>query len=223
MRKTKSPNAFQSLLDNIYLESVRRGPAVTFLAMAIVSGGVAWLIYSYLIEPSVVTNREYRQDVARKELENKKTETMLASEPQFRAQFKKVVDLYDEAKPLLPEETEVSEVLSQVEAAAQRNNVTLTGLQAVKQSVKATATAEKLCEREIPSVVTGAYPQVVRFFDDVSRMPRILLIRDYSIDSQKNNAVSAGFTLMAYHAPPPAEMPALPKDLALLNQESEKR
>ncbi len=220
MKKNRNSNAFGSVIDSIYLESVRRGAFVSFLVMAIISGGVGYLIFTYLIEPSIATNREDRRRVAAKELENKKTETMLAGETQFRAQFKKVVDLYDQAKPLLPEETEVSDVLGQVEAAAKRNNVTLTGLQAVKQSVKS-PTAAKLYEREIPAVVTGSYPQVVRFFSDISRMPRILLIRDYSVVSLKNS-VSAGFTLVAYHAPPPAEMPKLPTDLAL-NQGDEQK
>ena len=213
MKKNRNSNAFESAIDGIYLESIRRGTFLTVLVTAVISAGVGYLIYSYLIAGTITSNLEYRQQVAAKELENKKTETMLASEPQFRAQFKKVADLYDEAKPLLPEETEVSDVLGQVEATAQRNNVTLTGLLAVKQSVKSTAAA-KLYEREIPAVVTGTYPQVVRFFADISRMPRILLIRDYSVVSMKSS-VSAGFTLVAYHAPPPAEMPGLPKDIAL--------
>jgi Tfp pilus assembly protein PilO len=104
--------------------------------------------------------------------------------------------------------------------AAQRNGVTLTGLKAVKDSVKS-PTAEKLYEREIPAMVTGPYPQVVHFFGDISRMPRILLVRDFSFVSLKTN-VSAGFTLVAYHAPPPAEMPAIPADLAM-NKETEQR
>ena len=79
--------------------------------------------------------------------------------------------------------------------------------------------AAKLFEREIPAVVTGPYPQVVRFFDDISKMPRILFIRDYSIGSMRDS-VTAGFTLVAYHAPPPAEMPALPADLAQIVENS---
>jgi hypothetical protein len=54
----------------------------------------------------------------------------------------------------------------------------------------------------------------VRFLTDISRMPRILLVRNYSVVSMKDT-VSAGFTLVAYHAPPPAEMPAIPADLAV--------
>ena len=119
----------------------------------------------------------------------------------------------------MPEETEVSDVLGQVEMAAKRNGLTLTGLQAVKESVKSPS-AEKLYEREIPAVVTGPYPQVVHFFADISHMPRILLVRDFSITSGKSN-VSAGFTLVAYHAPPPAEMPKVPENMAM-NTEAQK-
>jgi Tfp pilus assembly protein PilO len=199
---------------------MRRGPVVTFLVMAVLCIGLGYLIYSYLLVDYLTSARTYRQQVLNKEIENKKTEALLEGEEQFRAQFKKVANLFQDAKPLLPEETEVSDVLGQVEAAAQRNGVTLTGLLAVKQSVKS-PTAAKLYEREIPAVVTGSYPQVVRFFSDISRMPRILLVRDYSVASLKNS-VSAGFTLVAYHAPPPAEMPGLPKDLAMMTNNEQK-
>src|SRR4051812_29097383 len=126
MKKGNKPSAFESVVDGVYRESVRRGPFLTIFVMAAISIGIGYLLYSYLLDPYIASNSEYKREVAAKELENDKTEKTLANEPQFRAQFKKVVDLYGEAKPLLPEETEVSDVLGQVEAAAQRNNVTLT-------------------------------------------------------------------------------------------------
>jgi Tfp pilus assembly protein PilO len=214
MERRKNIGGGQSVLDGIYVESMRRGPVVTLLVMSILCAGLGYVIYNYLIADYLTSAHNYRSQVLQKEIENKKTEALLEGEEQFRAQFKKVASLFDDAKPLLPEETEVSDVLGQVEAAAQRNGVTLTGLLAVKQSVKSPSAA-KLYEREIPAVVTGSYPQVVRFFSDISRMPRILLVRDYSVASLRNS-VSAGFTLVAYHAPPPAEMPGLPKDLAMV-------
>jgi len=201
-------------------EAMRHGPVITFAIMAAISIGVGYLLYSYFLSGWVESNEQYRQTVVKKEAENRKTEKLLAGEQHYRAEFKKIVDLYNEAKPLLPQETEVSDVLGQVEMAAQRNGVTLTGLKAVKDSVKS-PTAEKLYEREIPAMVTGPYPQVVHFFGDISRMPRILLVRDFSFVSLKTN-VSAGFTLVAYHAPPPAEMPAIPADLAM-NKETAQR
>ena len=144
MKKAKKSNTFEGIIDGIYLESVRRGPFLTIFVMAAISIGLGYFLYTSFIDPYIVSNSEYRREVAAKELENEKTERTLANETQFRAQFKKVVDLYGEAKPLLPEETEVSDVLGQVEAAAQRNNVTLTGLLAVKQSVKS-ASASSHC------------------------------------------------------------------------------
>ncbi len=211
MRKAQK-SSLSSFGDGVVNESARHGPIITLAVMAAISIGVGYMLHSYFLAGWSQSNEEYRAQVVRKEVENAKTERMLEAEPHFRSEFKKIVDLYDEAKPLLPQETEVSEVLGQVETAAQRNGVTLTGLMAVKDSVKSPS-AEKLYEREIPALVRGPYPRVVSFFADISRMPRILLVQDFSVVSLKTD-VSAGFTLVAYHAPPPAEMPAIPADLA---------
>ncbi len=218
MRKVQR-SSLGSIGDGILNESSRHGPIITLAVMTAISVGLGYLFYGYFLAGWAQSTDEYRLQVARKEAENAKTERMLESEPQFRTEFKKIVDLYDEAKPLLPQETEVSDVLGQVEMAAQRNGVTLRGLMAVKESIKS-PNAEKLYEREIPAIVSGPYPRVVNFFADISRMPRILLVRDFSIVSLRTD-VSAGFTLVAYHAPPPAEMPAIPTDLASGNKSSE--
>lgn len=211
MKPNRSQNSLSSFGDSLLYESQRYGTVVTLLVMTVLSVGVAYLLYSPNILGSwslsgwAEENNTYREKVVLKEIENKKTENLLAGEEQFKAKYDKIVSLYQDAKPLLPEETEISEVLGQVESAAQRNGVTLTGLSAVKESVKSPR-AEKLYEREIPALVTGSYPQIVKFFTDISRMPRILVVRDFSIVSMKDN-VSAGFTLIAFHAPPPGEKP----------------
>jgi Tfp pilus assembly protein PilO len=211
MNVNRNPNSLSGFGDSLLQESQKYGMPVTLLVMAVLSFGIGYLIYSPLILDTwsisgwYESSEAYRQKVIQKETENKKTENLLAGEEQFKVQYDKIVKLYEEAKPLLPEETEISEVLGQVEAAAQRNGVVLTGLSAVKESVKS-ARAEKLYEREIPALVSGPYPQVVKFFTDISRMERILVVRDYSIMSMKDG-VSAGFTLIAFHAPPPGEKP----------------
>ena len=213
MRANKNPNSLSAVGENILYESQRYGTFITLIVMTILSVGIGYLIYlplildTYSLSGWADANLAYRQKILQREIENKKTENLLAGEEQFKEKFDKIVGLYQEAKPLLPEETEISDVLGQVETAAQRNGVTLTGLMAVKESIKSPR-AEKLYEREIPALVTGSYPQVVKFFTDISRMPRILVIRDYSLVSLKDN-VSAGFTLIAFHAPPPAEKPKI--------------
>jgi Tfp pilus assembly protein PilO len=199
--------------ENILYESQKYGALVTLILMTVISVGVGYLIYYYLFSPWYDSASAYRGTILKKEIENKKTESLLAGEEEFKVRYDKIVQLYQDAKPLLPEETEISDVLGQVESAAQRNGVTLTGLMAVKESVKSPR-AEKLYEREIPALVTGHYPQVVRFFTDISRMPRILVVRDYSIVSMKDS-VSAGFTLVAFHAPPAEKPNAAPNTPAV--------
>lgn len=208
MRGNPKSNSLAVLGKSIVDEALRRGPIVSFGVVAVVCLGLGYATYVYGLTTWVESTDKYRQAVEAKERENARTEQMLAGEEQFLARFNKIVELYQEAKPLLPEETEVSEVLGQVETAAQRNGVVLTGLQAVKASVKST-TSDKLYEREVPATVSGPYPQVFQFFSDVSRMPRILVVRDYSVISSKD-AVSANFTLFAYNAPPPSEKPTTP-------------
>lgn len=205
-------NAFLRLYDDLVGWSISRGPVFTFILTAALAGALGYLFYYYVLTGWEESTEQYRRVVIAKEIENERTEAMLAAEPQFKAKFKQVVDLYQDAKPLLPADEEVSEVLGQVETAANRNGVTLTGLVAAQEAVKSPK-AEKLYEREIPALVTGPYPQVVRFFTDISRMPRILLVRDYNIVAL-DNSVSAGFTLIAYNAPPPAEMPDIPEDIS---------
>jgi hypothetical protein len=97
MKKGKKTTPLEGVIDGIYLESVRRGAVLTFVVMAVLSGGLAFVLYLNFLEPYVESNRQERLKVIEKERENKKTETMLAGEAQFREQFKKIVGLYEEA------------------------------------------------------------------------------------------------------------------------------
>ena len=77
MDRRKNTGA-QGILDSIYLESVRRGAALTILVMAALSLGAGYLIYSYVLSTWIDSGRAYRLQVAQKEIENKKTEALLA-------------------------------------------------------------------------------------------------------------------------------------------------
>src|SRR5580765_2267227 len=104
MRPVQKTSTLTSLGDVLVNESARYGPIITLAVMALISFGGAYLIYSNFLSGWMESNEAERQAVIRKEIENEKTERMLAGEPQFRGEFKKIVDLYEEAKPLLPQE-----------------------------------------------------------------------------------------------------------------------
>lgn len=180
---------------------------------------IAYCGYSLFIEPGNLTNVDKEKAVQQIEADVLKGKAVEASEKEFRQEFAKVVELFYESLPLLPKEAELANVLMGVQESAKRFNVTLTGLIAVKDALK-TPNADKLYEKEMPSTVVGKYDDVMRFFMDISRKTRILIIRDYTISSVKEkqtgvrpNFVGVQFSLLAFHAPPTSEFPVLPPDI----------
>lgn len=172
--------------------------------------------YIYFIEPAAAQNLALDKKVIALERQVAMGRAVEQSEEQFRLEAKKTVELFYESLPLLPKETEISNVLTGVQSVAGRYNVVLTGLNAGKEALK-TANADKLYEREIPATVVGSYDDVMKFFLDLSRQTRILIVRDYAAQSvgAKQRAarpqfVTVNFSLLAYHAPPTAEFPNLP-------------
>jgi Tfp pilus assembly protein PilO len=199
---------------------VRRPLYVTGLVSSILALGSFYLLYTAFVSPVAAANEQTRAALLKQQAENAAAQEIERSEPQFRAEFARVIQLYADAQPLLPGDTEVGNVLAQVQEAATRNGVLLTGLNASKEGVKSPA-LDKVYERELPALVVGAHPQVVKFFYDVARLPRIILIRDFAVTSLRQR-VAVNFTLTAYNAPPPAETPALPEEFNRLIQEAQR-
>lgn len=197
---------------------VRRGVILGFLVGLLPALLILYLGFSWLIAPAVAENEAREKQVVALENEVEKGHAVETSQEEFKKESKRIVGLFYESLPLLPKETELSNVLTGVQSVAARYNVVLTGLSAVKEGQK-TANADKLYEREIPGTVVGSYDDVMRFFLDLSRQTRILIVRDYAAQSSVNKQkgvrpvfVSVDFTLLAYHAPPTSEFPNLPPD-----------
>ena len=201
-KKNTSLSALAPLYAKLMERAHQAGPSLSFLISMALSMGVFYVVHSYGLKAwGEVVDKE-RIKVEEKEGKNLEAERSVSGEKAFLVRFNRITELYEQAKPLLPQETEVSDVLGQVETAAQMNSVKLTGLQAIKASAESPK-SEKLFEREIPAFVTGSYESVLQFFSELSRMPRILIVRDYTITaSEKQGEVAAYFTLRAFHAPP---------------------
>lgn len=174
--------------------------------------------YTFLIEPGLIENDAKTVIVKGLEAQVANGRAVEAGQEEFKKKFKKIVALFSDSLPLLPAESEFSSVLTGIQQIAGRYRVTLTGLNAVRDGQK-TANADKLIERELPATVVGNYDDVMRFFLDVSRQTRILIIRDYAVQSavaKEKNArpsfVSVDFSLLAYHTPPSAEFPVVPPE-----------
>lgn len=199
-------------LQSIQKEAIKRGPMATFGAAFVIAATVAALFHYFLMVDMYHGNDELRATVEKKEAENERGRLVEQSEPEFRNEFRKLINLSEEIKPLLPEETDISEILAGVQEMARREGINLTGLNAEKASVPSPG-ADKLFERELPAQVTGNTEQVTRFFYELARLPRIVVVRDFEFIAGRGNQSTANFTLVCFHAPPPNapnKMPPLP-------------
>jgi Tfp pilus assembly protein PilO len=205
---------------NKFLNAVaRKGVYFGALVGLVPASLIFYCGYVLFVEPGRISNQDTEKNVQTIEAEVAKGRAVEASEPEFKKEFTKIVGLFYDSLPLLPKETELASVLMSVQESAKRYNVTLTGLVAVRDAQK-TPNADKLYEREMPGTVVGNYDDVMRFFMDVSRKTRILIIRDYIVSSAKDKQsgvrptfVSVQFSLLAFHAPPTSEFPVLPPDI----------
>lgn len=228
-KKQSKSTAVARYRQTILREAVNRGPAQAFAAAASVAALLAFGFYYLVLSDLLASNTAAAEAVVKKEQENGRGQLIERNEPLFQAEFRSLIDLSDSADPMLPQQTEISGVLAGVQEIARRTDVTLTGLNAVKESAKSTvsfldqgkqlAVADKLFEREFPAQVTGTPAAVVRFFYELARLSRIIVIRDFELGALRQNFSQANFTLVAFHAPPPsdASVPALPEFIKKAN------
>lgn len=206
--------------DSLMAEAVRRGSILTFIVSFALFAVFGIAFYYFVLSGMLESKKAIQREVESKEAENIRGAAIEKSQPQFEQEFRKLVNLSNEAEPLLPNETELSEMLLSVQNIAREENVTLTGLNAIKPSQKATLSyydekgevkpADKVYEREIPTQIMGGYSEVVKFFYRLRTLPRIIVVRDFTLYAKSDREVAANFTLMIYHAPPPGEMKPLP-------------
>lgn len=207
-------------LYNRYLNAlVERGAAFGVLVGLVPAMLFLYLGYIFLIAPGIAVIEFKGKTVAALETEAARGRAVEAGQEEFKRAFANTVALFYESLPVVPVESEISNVLNGVQSVAARHRVVLTGLNAAKEAQK-TANADKLYEREIPASVVGNYDDVMRFFLDLSRQTRILIIRDYTVSAAFGKpkearplSVAVDFTLLAYHAPPTAEFPNLPPEI----------
>lgn len=217
MKKNKKSPMIAFL--NRYLISFAKRPLWQTAAVGVLPALlVFYLFYSGLIVPEMSDAVQQRSSLTALETENAAGRAVEAQEGAFNAEFAELVGLLGEAGKLLPAETELSDILAYLQATAFRHNVTITGLNS-PSTPAASQIAGKLREREIPVVAVGKFADVQNFFAEVSTLERILVIRDFQIESAKRGQttalarpekVSVSFTLLAFHLPPPNEFPALP-------------
>lgn len=190
-----------------YASRGARQLALSAFVSCALAGGLGYLAYGQFVSPQSDQNDTDAAALAKIEAENATNREIERTDPQFRAEIAKIVNLYDLARPMLPTSAEVGGVLAQVQTEATKNGVTLQGLTGNRPEAKSPSW-DKLYQREYPATATGTHAQVIRFFYAVSRLERIVLVPNFTETSLRQR-VSVSFPILAYNAPPTQEIPRL--------------
>jgi Tfp pilus assembly protein PilO len=153
-----------------------------------------------------------RQEVSDAAAENEINRAVEGEEPQLRAEVERAKSAYCQAEPLVSKDSDVSQILQDIQREAEKHSVNLTGIQAFKEA-NTSPQFDKFQQREYPATATGTYAGVRKFFQSVAQMNRIVVVPAFRLVSVSPR-VSTGFTLVAYNAPP--KVPALPGEYGTL-------
>jgi type IV pilus assembly protein PilO len=139
--------------------------------------------------------------------------------PKFEQEFKKLDREFKEAASKLPEEKEIPSLIDSVYA-----EVSASGLESNTFAPKAEVKKDIYAEIPIDMKVYGSYYDLANFFDRVSKLPRIVNIRDLNLTQEKKRStgdkivLDATFTAVTFrllpYIPPPQPKTGVQKGVA---------
>ena len=174
---------------------------------ALIYGGVYYFITGPTREEITALNDQISQLQAKNEVARVATQRI----NEFRALFASKSAEYDELKVLLPEQREITNVLSGLQETANNSRMMV-----MRFSPRDDTQQESIMAKPVEIEVNSNFNNLRAFFDSMAKLPRIVSISDFKInqlEKQTNaNTLHAQFLLTAYYAAPTdlAAKPAQP-------------
>lgn len=135
------------------------------------------------------------------ELENIKREL-----PKFEEQFKILNNQFQIASLKLPKEEEIPALIDSI-----YSDISASGLEPIVFAPKGQIKKDIYAEIPLEMKVVGNYFELANFFDRISRLPRIVNVRDLKLKRNKDSTsrdviLSADFTTVTFRLLPPQEI-----------------
>ena len=126
-----------------------------------------------------------RQDIARGRAAEKRL-------VEFKAELKDLEGRFDALKAVVPEQRDVADMLRRIQTLATQSSL-------VVKVFKPQAVANKTLHQEWPMglELDGTYHNLARFFDQVSKVPRIINVGSIAIKGKKEDETVDGTTITA--------------------------
>ena len=171
------------------------------LFIIVIMCGVFWYFFW---SPKTEELKSARNELQRNEAKLREYEAIAKELPRFEQEFKRLNKEFEEASRKLPQEKEIPGLIDSIYAA-----VSASGLESNTFAPKPEVKKNVYAEIPIDMKVYGTYYDLARFFDRVSKLPRIVNIRDLNLSQDKNKSsgqkivLSAAFTPVTFRLLPP--------------------
>lgn len=182
----------------------KKGSKPWYVHLAIF-GGVAVLMYVafwyFVTSPMRAETKALEEDIAR--LRQKNEAARIASQRinEVRAAYTAKMEEYDELKALLPEQREITNVLSDLQDRARTSSLVVR-----RFSPQDDTQQDFFSGKPVQVEVTSNFTNLRQFFEQMAKLQRIVSITDFRINqTPKQNAkktIDAQFLLTAYYATP---------------------
>lgn len=172
-----------------------------YLQLAIF-GGVALLIFglfwNFVTSGMRTQTQEIEDQVAVLKQQNEAARIASQRINEFRADYARKQEEYDELKALLPEQREITNVLQNLQDRARATRLTLR-----RFSPKDDFTKDFYSGKPVEVEVTSSFTNLRQFYEELAKMQRIVSITDFNIKQtpvqSANRTIDAQFLLTAYY------------------------
>jgi type IV pilus assembly protein PilO len=170
---------------------------IAFGLLALIGGGYFYWLYLPKRE-ELVRAKGVLQQTEAKLAESKRTAAQL---PKFKEEVQRLNQELVLALAQLPEEKDIPDLLSQVSRLGQESGLEVLSFRPGPEKAEGVYSSIP-----VQMKATGTFHQLLTFFDRVSRLPRIVTIRDVTMGEPKEAngrlGLSAGFSATTYRLLP---------------------
>jgi type IV pilus assembly protein PilO len=165
-------------------------------------GGVALLIFglfwNFVTSSMRTETAEIEDQVAVLKQQNEAARIASQRINEFRADYQRKQEEYEELKALLPEQREITNVLQNLQDRARSTRLTLR-----RFSPKDDFSKDFYSGKPVEVEVTSSFANLRQFYEELAKMQRIVSITDFNIKQtpvqSANRTIDAQFLLTAYY------------------------
>ena len=168
----------------------------------VVFSGVAALIFfafwNFVTASMRKETKEIEEQVTTLKQQNEVARIASQRINEFRADYSRKQEEYEELKALLPEQREITNVLQNLQDRARSTNLTLRRFSPREDFQK-----EFYSGKPVEVEVTSTFANLRQFYEELANMQRIVSITDFSLkqtpSQSSNRTIDAQFLLTAYY------------------------